>query len=152
MASKPTVRGRFTPRVRNGVDFTDSVVRTKQSFKDECDINNIMRKFVRTGVVSHVNRFGARYGFAPALEYRDALHIVAEAQLMFAALPAKVRKRFGGDPEEFLAFVQDPANTDEARELGLIMAPGVDPADELATRISEKIAERETESTGTVDT
>jgi len=35
-------------------------------------------------------------------------------------LPAKVRDRFGQDPAEFLAFLSNPENADEARRLGIL--------------------------------
>src|SRR6185369_4770159 len=33
---------------------------TKQSFKDECDINNIVRRFEATGIVDHINAAHAK--------------------------------------------------------------------------------------------
>ena len=93
---------------------------TKQSFKDECDLNKIMAKYQRTGVMTHVNNFGMKYGEVPALDFRQALHLVIDAQDEFDELPSEVRKRFANDPAEFLAFMEDPNNREEARLLGLL--------------------------------
>lgn len=106
-------------RVRLG--FDGDVARTKQSMKAECDINNIMAKFAKTGTVSHLNRFGARYGEVPALTFHEAMNVVRQSEQMFDALPGKVRVKFRNDPGAFLEFVQDPANLPEMRELGLAM-------------------------------
>ena len=38
--------------------------RTRQSMRDECDINAIMRKYIKTGAIDHVNKYSGEYGFA----------------------------------------------------------------------------------------
>lgn len=94
---------------------------TKQSMKDECDINNILKGYMRNGIIEHVKTVQGRYGdFASAPEYHDAMNIVVEAQNMFATLPAKIRNRFENDPAAFLDYAQDPSNEAEMRELGLL--------------------------------
>ena len=35
--------------------YCEDVSLTKQSFKDECDINNIMNKWVKNGILTHVD-------------------------------------------------------------------------------------------------
>ena len=92
---------------------------TKQGHKKECDINNIMKKYYKTGVMSHISRHEGWYGSVPALDYRQALEVIDQADGVFAELPAALRKRFGNDPSEFLAFVEDESNIDEMVELGL---------------------------------
>ena len=91
----------------------------KQSFKDECDINKIMAKFQKTGVLNHYAKHAPSYQDIPALEYADALNIIATADTMFEELPSELRKEFKNDPEVFLEFVQNPANLDQMREMGL---------------------------------
>ncbi len=103
--------------------------RTKQSFKDECNINNIMLKYVRTGILEHGNRHQAQYGDVPAVDFRAALETVLNAQEVFDELPAKIRSRFRNDPAEFLGFCEDPDNVGEAATLGLLkVAETPDPA------------------------
>lgn len=92
---------------------------TKQSFKDECNINKIMDKFQKTGAINHYTTHAPQYGDCTAVELADALNIVAQAEEMFDELPSELRKKFGNDPEQFLEFVQDPKNLEEMRELGL---------------------------------
>lgn len=94
--------------------------RTKQSFKAECDINNIMAKFVRTGVLDFVNKHEPRYGDVSGLEFQAAQLIVAQGKTMFEELPSHLRARFENDPGAFLDFVGDEKNREEARELGLL--------------------------------
>lgn len=122
-------RSALSPRKRVGLSFEGEVTRTKQSMKAECDINNILAKYQKTGAVSHLAKHGGSYGFAPALDFHSAVNLVQRAQGMFDDLPASLRRRFNNDPGEFLAFIQDPANTPEAIKLGLATArQGIDPA------------------------
>ncbi|AXL14761.1 internal scaffolding protein [Microviridae sp.] len=104
---------------------------TKQSFKDECDINKIMAKFQKTGAMTHFAKHAPQYGDATPCEYQDALNVVANANTMFEELPATIRDKFENDPKQFLDFVQDEKNADEMVELGLKSAPAV--TDQLVT-------------------
>lgn len=110
-----------------GIDCSVEPSMTKQSFAAECDINNIMARFERTGVLDFTNEFEPRYGDATALDYQTSLNIVINAQTMFDAMPAALRLRFGNDPQEFLAFVDDPRNVEESIKLGLRVVPVVSP-------------------------
>lgn len=94
---------------------------TKQSFKDECDINFILRDYERSGVVRSLNK--ARAVFADVSElgdYADALMVVQEAEEAFMALPAKTRKVFNHSPAEFLDAAHDPDKRDLLVQAGLI--------------------------------
>lgn len=98
--------------------------RTKQSFKAECDVNVIMKRFKKTAGVDFLNRYqgyltGEFGDFSEVVDYRTALEQVARAESVFGALPAALRSRFENDPAQFLDFVQDPANANELVSLGL---------------------------------
>lgn len=94
--------------------------RTKQQFKDECDINIIISRYLRTGQLDHIQKLQPRYGDVTGIEYQDAMLTVAAAQTLFNELPAKIRDRFENEPAQFLEFVQDDKNRKEAEELGLL--------------------------------
>lgn len=105
------------------IDFSSSPSLTQQSFKDECDINNIMARFEATGVLPD-NPFEPRFGDTTMLpDFHAAQNIIAQANETFAALPAKVRERFQNDPAQYLAFFSDADNHDEAVKLGLVNPP-----------------------------
>ena len=96
---------------------------TQQQFKDECDINKIMDRYLRTGVLSDPlqNRGTPKYGdYADIGDYMDHMNKVVEANEMFEALPASIRKRFNNNPGELIDFVMDENNRTEAEFLGLI--------------------------------
>ncbi len=108
------------PRFRQ--DFSKGG-RTKQAFKEETDINWIMRKYDKTGLIDHLAKHGGEYGFASSITLHEAMNVVVKAEQMFADLPASARSRFKGEPGKFLDFVQNPENQAEMLELGL-MKPG----------------------------
>lgn len=92
---------------------------TQQQFKDECDINTIVRRFGVSGEVPVSGRVPSYGDFSGVSDYREALHAVRDAEASFMSLPAAVRERFGHDPARFVDFCLDPANLAEARALGL---------------------------------
>lgn len=97
--------------------------RTKQDFKDQCDINNIIKAYKITGQVQHISAAAAqgRFEYLPdPMEFQDSLNTIRAADQAFAALPAKIRDRFANDPALFLGFLSDPENADEARRLGIL--------------------------------
>jgi len=94
--------------------------RTQQSFRDDCDINNILRKFNVTGQLP-LNGVQPQYGdFSGVTDYQSALNAVMAAQDSFLALPAKVRSRFDNDPALFVEFASDEANKEEMKAMGLL--------------------------------
>lgn len=95
--------------------------KTQQQFKDECDINNIIKKFQNTGEFTHRAKNPGMYGdFSNITDYQGMLHTIQQAQDSFMTLPALTRKKFDNDPGELIKFLKDPSNTEEAIKLGLV--------------------------------
>lgn len=114
--------------------------RTKQSFADETNINNIMARFTQTGLVDFVNEHQGHYGDVTGWEFHDAMNIVARSQEMFEALPAHIRNRFNNDPATFLDFVDNRENDAEAIRLGIMNPPkegGTTPPPDSGASISD---------------
>lgn len=94
---------------------------TQQQFKDQCDINNIIKRYRLTGEITHVSKKKGHYGdYSEVPDYQTAMEIVIKADTAFNELPASLRKRFGNSPAELLSFISDPANQEEAAKLGLL--------------------------------
>jgi len=94
--------------------------RTQQHFKDETDINNILRQFNITGQLP-TKALSPRYGdFTGIGDYHSALNQVIAAEGEFMTLPAQLRARFDNDPQELIEFLNNPENKDEAIKLGLV--------------------------------
>lgn len=102
---------------------------TKQSFAQETDVNWIVAQYQRTGVLAHRDVHEGNYGeFDHAVDFHEALNIVREAEELFMTVPSNIRNQFENDPGQFLAFVQDPANIEEMREMGLAKPQRPEPA------------------------
>lgn len=140
------IRGRSSPRIP--VLVAPGPDRSKQSFKDQCDINFIMGRYLRSGNIDWLSRHDGVFGEVPAQTFHDAMNIVAKAKEMFADLPAEVRKRFANSPEEFLKFSQASdkdgvlLNIDELRKLGLAKPAAAPPVEPVEARLAELEVDR----------
>lgn len=107
------------PADTHGCDCSKDACQTKQEFKQECDINVIMKRYARGGDVPALD--GALYGdFSEVASFQEAQEIILHARRQFEALPSDVRERFANDPETFLRFANDVGNKEEMRKLGLL--------------------------------
>jgi len=124
MLNPPEWDGKLRRNYQQGIEIAarkGSGSMTKQSFKDEVDVKNIVRRYLQTGVMTHVRANPMQYGdFTTVVDYQQAMNSVLAAQDAFMTLPAKIRTRFNNDPGQFLQFVHDPNNIEEARQLGLL--------------------------------
>ena len=111
----------YAPHDRERINFPEPS-RTKQSFKQEADINTILEKYARTGLIPSYDQ-PQQYGdYTGVMDYHTAQNKIAEGKSAFADLPSKIRKRFDNDPGQFLDFIYDEENFDEMVELGLARA------------------------------
>lgn len=102
--------------------FCNDASRTQQNFKDQVDINLIMKRWLKTGVMPVSDVSGLYYGdFTGDNDYMSLSNKLIRAEESFMNLPAQVRKRFDNNPAELLAFVSDKANLEEAISLGLVV-------------------------------
>ncbi len=139
-----TNRENKSKRIHPFMDKKKYPGRTEQSHKDECDINFIVKRFEKTGVITHRNNNQGSYGIATGIEFQESMDLVVEAQNMFDELPAALRRRFGHDPALFLDYVQDEKNTDEMVKLGLARAKKL-PEQKIQKETKEQIQKRELE-------
>lgn len=114
------IRHAFGDRVPVVVTWPEEARGAKQEFRDECDINRIMARYEKSGLINFTSKVAPRYEFVPAIDFQQSMEIVKKAEDEFYSLPSKIRNRFANDPVHFLEFVQDPENIEEARKLGLL--------------------------------
>lgn len=97
---------------------------TQQHFKDEADINYIIKMYDSSGVYPGVTGAAPRepmfgdFSDLPA-NAQQVYNQLIEARNNFDQMPLEIRKRFNYDPSAFLDFVQDPANVKELVSMGL---------------------------------
>lgn len=94
--------------------------RSQQQFKDQCDVNKIVARYKKTGIVTHLRGGDGQYGdFSDIGTYHEAIQRVLDANKEFMKLPAAIRNRFGNDPQQLMTFLDDPSNNEEAIKMGL---------------------------------
>lgn len=105
------------------IDCSGDTPITKQEFRDDCDVNKIIARCVKSGAPlpgSFAPVFADVTGIG---DYRAVVERQRNAELAFMALSADVRSYFDNDPVALIEFLQDPSNRDKAVELGILEKP-----------------------------
>jgi Chlamydia-phage Chp2 scaffold (Chlamy_scaf) len=103
----------------NGVSFPEPTL-TQQHEQDETDINFIIQRFTRTGILPEA-RVLPTYGdfTSEATDYQSALHLIKQADDAFASLPAQLRAHFRHDPAAFMEFMNNDPDPQLLLDLGI---------------------------------
>lgn len=122
--SAPFVRSSYNYDVMAVSDETglrcDDPSLAQQHFKDQCDINNIVDSFLRTGELPQAN-ITPQYGdFTGVSDFHSALTRIRATEAEFNALHPAIRAKFDNDPAKLLNYVLDPKNYEDAIKLGLL--------------------------------
>lgn len=99
--------------------------RTKQAFKDQCDINKILKKAQRAGSLSHLVKHGAHYGdFSDVPDLLTANARIQAGQSIYDELPSELKREFP-DMYSFFEYVNNPENQVDLRDrLPALAEPG----------------------------
>lgn len=121
--------------------------KTKQSFAKEADINTIMRRYQKTGVLVDPNDIkGNRKpmfdDFSSGQDFQAVQDQIAHTHQEFELLPAHIRAQFGNSPSNLLDAMADPANEEALREMGIL--PPVRPTEETSEVVVEPTLETST--------
>lgn len=111
------INSRYAPTPRVEHENTDET-RTIFAPPDLFDIRTHITRMLRGYEDAMPNKEGV-YTDISEFDYQEALEIVAEADQAFAQLPHELQQRFS-NPANFLNFLDDPRNFEEACKLGLI--------------------------------
>jgi len=116
---------KYKPNDTNKTAFaTKGESMTQPQHAAECDINNIMLKYKKTGTFTHLNQGQPISGdFSNVEDYMAQSQRIINAQNSFNQLPSDLRTKFQNDPAELIKFVSDTKNKEEAIKLGLIPQP-----------------------------
>lgn len=116
----PIFATHYENRVKATIDCSDEPSRTLQSDAESSDINNILKRYEKTGMLPELIKENPQYGdFSEVPDYQTALEIVTKSHEQFAALDGRVRAQFKNDPAEFLAFATNPDNMEQMVNMGL---------------------------------
>jgi len=119
------VHKRYDPHERVKISFPEQG-RTKQSFRDEANINTMLKKYKDTGYQPEPGTRKPLFGDFTQVDFMQAQNDVAEIKSAFESLPSAIRSRFKNSPEMLINFVANPENEAEAVELGLLEAKGAE--------------------------
>lgn len=113
------LRSAFSERVRVQT-HPDGDSLTEQCFKDDCDVNYIMKRFSAIGQAPKFAKQQLQFGdFSDVKTYQEAIQLSIDAENEFMRLPADLRFRFGNDAGNFIQWFDDETNFDECVKLGL---------------------------------
>ena len=111
----------YRTRKPTKLSFNPEENQTKQSFRDEVNINNILDKYQATGQLTHVRQHPGVYGdFSNINDLQGAIEKVRQAQQLFESLPSEMRKTFNNNASEFIKF-SSTASPSELMEAGLVV-------------------------------
>jgi len=92
----------------------------QQQFKEEADVNTIVRRFgVGLGQLPPAVPAGVYGDFTGVHDFQSALERLEAAEAGFMSLPPNVREQFGNDPAAFVAYAQSRPEDVVVSELGL---------------------------------
>lgn len=111
---------KYSQPQRQQITFNQNSPYTKQSFKDECDINILMARYQATGELPNLNQSAPQYLDVTGYDFQEAMDFVRGAQTMFEELPSSIRNRFQNSPEAFLDFCSNENNRPELAAMGLL--------------------------------
>ena len=93
-----------------------------QSFKNQCDINLIMKQYEKTGMLPQQTSIPARYSDntnIPSLE--AAFEATSKAMDAFYELPPEVRRHMDNDPSQLENFINNDENIPLLKKHGIII-------------------------------
>ena len=117
--SKINFRTAYSSQTRNAFN-TSGESMTQQHHADQVKVQNLIKQYDRTGILTHVAQGVAHYGdYSKVNEYQQYLDFVNAANDSFAQLPSNIREKFGNDAGQFFEFATDPKNQGAMEEMGL---------------------------------
>ena len=98
----------------HAITFTEPSL-TRQSFKDECDVNKIVQRYTETGMINHIPRTIPQYGDAPDGDFLEAAIVNAEiaSQIEAGSLDMDA---IASEPEAEPTPEPDPEKAEEASQ------------------------------------
>lgn len=101
----------FNKPPRDILTFDPEGKRTKDEFKDDCDVNKIWANYVRTGRLDQLQKAKGHYSDLTAVptSYQESLNLVVQTREMFDELPSDIRNAFANDVQLFMeAAAENP--------------------------------------------
>lgn len=110
--------------------------RTEQAFKDESDINNLLRRYGIGYEMPETIRMPHYGDFNEVRTFHDLMNAASEARDAFLQMPAHIRAEFNNDPAQFHDAALDPTNREKFKKLGLLDTPETPPEPKTAPTVA----------------
>jgi len=95
---------------------------TDQSQAAATDINNIVKQYLKTGDEAYLKRRAGQYADLTQIgDLAESLTQIELANEAFMELPSDLRLKLGNDPVQFIEWINDPQNVDEAVKHGFLV-------------------------------
>lgn len=120
---KPKPRNQYSKRLKTSIKFKQPS-RTKQAFKEQCDINTIMTRFATTGILPETNSAPPVYGDAPSQTFHESMNAIHEAKNDFYDLPNETREKFDFNPHKYIDFITNNPDASQLADMGLLSPEG----------------------------
>lgn len=118
---------------------------TKSEFKDECDINNIVRRSLVSGSLPSGSRQPMFDDFTQIQDYSFVQNQIAKASQAFYMLPSELREKFDNNVATLLDFLDNPDNLKEAQALGLLSGSTTEDVSSNVVNQTEKVEDNSVE-------
>ena len=112
----PVIRNGYSPSVRQAHPKSVKSL-TEQSHEKACNINSIMARYQKTGLINHINTRQGVYADVSGADFKTAQDLIAECQTEFAELPSSYRDYFANDVSRYLDFMAQEDADDKLRRL-----------------------------------
>lgn len=108
--------------VKRYITETGGEMMTKQNFKKQCSMDDIISRARRLGSLDPLRpKQIPRYTDCTNVpDFHSAMQTVIQANEMLMALDPRVREKFKNDPEAMVRFCADHNNREEAVKMGLM--------------------------------
>lgn len=114
---KPKFRTAYGERIKTAVvSFKNDEGKTIQEQAAATDINYILERYNRTGLISHVNKHEAQYGEFKEFDFQRNQNMIAQLTQTFEELPANVRRDFDDKVENFAEYIASQENIEDMKD------------------------------------
>lgn len=127
-------------RNRKQIDFTGDEGKTIQEQSEATDINNILERYARTGLIDHVQKHEPQYGEFAAYDFQANQNMIAKITQTFEELPARDRQHFNNDPQQFVEFIAQQENIDDMKDGKIGNKPPSEPVEETAPEAEKPVS------------
>lgn len=106
---------------QSGLECKDKSM-TQQSYKHQASIQNIVNKYLKTGLVTGHQTPPLPEEFVNITDFHTAMNMVKRGEESFNSLPAHLRSEYGNDVGRFMAALSDPTQKQKLTDLGVFAA------------------------------